>query len=85
MPTKSSTVLCSAHFEDLDKYTTPKGYVRLKTSAVPVVSWDMVPRACTPTSLNDVNISDMDSVFDSPRKTTLKKRAQKLTLQKTEL
>ena len=37
MPTKSSTI-CSAHFKQEDKYTTSKGYMRLKKTAVPVMA-----------------------------------------------
>ncbi|RVE41615.1 hypothetical protein evm_013735 [Chilo suppressalis] len=75
MPTKSSTI-CSAHFKQDDIYTTSKGYMRLKKTTVPVIisDYDDVPKCGSPSSLDQVNISDMDSVFDSPIKATLKTR-----------
>ncbi|XP_047027760.1 THAP domain-containing protein 5-like [Helicoverpa zea] len=83
IPTKSSTI-CSEHFKNEDKYTTSKGYTRLKKTAVPVMAPDNddVPQFRSPTSLDHVDISDMDSVFDTSRKAKLRTRVRKLVVEK---
>ncbi|XP_045494547.1 uncharacterized protein LOC123693464 isoform X2 [Colias croceus] len=67
-PNKSSKI-CSVHFKDEDKYTSDKGNIYLKNTAVPDLD---LPNAQSisgrPNSLTQENSSDLESFFDTPQK-----------------
>ncbi|CAG4917738.1 unnamed protein product [Colias eurytheme] len=67
-PNKSSKI-CSIHFKDEDKYTSDKGNIYLRNTAVPDLD---LPNAQSisgrPNSLTQENSSDFESFFDTPQK-----------------
>ncbi|VVD03651.1 unnamed protein product [Leptidea sinapis] len=78
MPTQNSKI-CSDHFDSEQKYTSAKGRTLLKKSAVPIFKKpENLPlrQIHSPNSLDDIDISDMASIFDTPRKCSLKKRVR---------
>nr|XP_034836860.1 THAP domain-containing protein 5-like [Maniola hyperantus] len=73
------TSICSEHFREEDCYMTKTGRRYLKKYAVPVEKLhNSEDKQYMPsTSLLDVHISDSESIFDTPRKITLKKDLRK--------
>ncbi|VVC88622.1 unnamed protein product [Leptidea sinapis] len=87
MPTEN-TKICSEHFDSEQKYTSAKGRTLLKKSAVPIFKRpEHIPlrENLSPDSLDDVDISDMESIFDTPRKCALKKKVHRLVCEKENL
>ncbi|CAG5007238.1 unnamed protein product [Parnassius apollo] len=92
-PSKRS-VVCSMHFDDKYFYETKRGFRRLRKGAFPNKHLAMATTAselCIETSKNaspvqsnseigDVNISDLDYIFDTPKKAKLRSqlRSKKL-------
>ncbi|RVE47898.1 hypothetical protein evm_007412 [Chilo suppressalis] len=64
MPTTYSTV-CSEHFLTSDIYTTKKNQRRLTKTAVPVMMKEEQYAISSPSSLQNVDLSDEDSIFVS--------------------
>lgn len=85
MPSKFSTV-CSEHFHMPDRKLTKKGRTLLKKNAVPFIAEasQSTERPETP-QIVEADISDLDSIFDSPRKAFLKAQVSKLSEDKLKL
>ncbi|CAK1602484.1 unnamed protein product [Parnassius mnemosyne] len=82
MPTTYSKV-CSEHFLTSDVYITKNNLRRLKKTAVPVIKKEEQNTILSsPSSLQRVIVSDGDSIFDTPRKTFLKTKLRKFSLEK---
>ncbi|CAG4990848.1 unnamed protein product [Parnassius apollo] len=83
----SSSKICSNHFKDEDKYTSCNGFILLKKSAFPVLeaTEDSQSTPASPSSLADENVSDLESILDTPHTAALKNCVRKLTLEKQKL
>lgn len=75
MPSKYSRV-CSNHFHDEEVSFTKLNRRNLKKNALPFISDEAVSmeRPQTPQNENNVDISDINSIFDSPRRAYLKRK-----------
>ncbi|RVE54229.1 hypothetical protein evm_001056 [Chilo suppressalis] len=83
LPTKS-TRICSAHFKESDLYLTPTGRRKVKLSAIPAdrptlelsndFTEDLGEETVPSSPLENVYVSDTDSIFDSPIQIHLKKK-----------
>ncbi|XP_050360362.1 THAP domain-containing protein 2-like [Nymphalis io] len=86
-PSKSSRI-CSDHFEACDKYVTNKGRTRIKKDAVPFIEVNrnesiIIPNS--PTSLDNVSISDKGDESKTPLNWALRKRVRDLVIDKKDL
>ncbi|CAG5037469.1 unnamed protein product [Parnassius apollo] len=72
------TCICSVHFREEDFYLTKTGRRYLKKSAVPFEKLSSEDnRNTSPTSLLNVDVSDSESIFDTPIQIELKKELRK--------
>ncbi|RVE40693.1 hypothetical protein evm_014658 [Chilo suppressalis] len=84
MPATYSTV-CSEHFQTSDVYITNKNLRRLKRTAVPVMKKGKQNTISSPSSLQEVKVSDEDLIYDSPGIAFLKRKVEKKSLEKHRL
>ncbi|GBP27580.1 DNA transposase THAP9 [Eumeta japonica] len=76
-----SSVVCSDHFSESDRYKTEKGRYFLKKDVIPIIKGQDVQygRSVSPIS---VAVSDTNSIFDTPHMIYLKKKIRKMELVK---